>query len=125
MRSVRKSASSEAKVTKVNEAYARIWAVVKQLPRGCVATYGQIAEQAGYPRAARLAGYALHHLPDHSKLPWHRVLNAQGRLSFPEDSAAYREQKKRLAAEGVPMLAGRVDLARYRWRPRSEAPVLD
>lgn len=104
---------------------ARIWAALQRVPAGRVLTYGQLAEAAGYPRGARLAGQALKQLPRGSTLPWHRVLNAAGRLSFPEDSAAYREQKKRLAAEGVPMLSGRVDLARYRWRPRSEAPVLD
>ncbi|SER01491.1 O(6)-alkylguanine repair protein YbaZ [Solimonas aquatica] len=108
-----------------HQSYVRIWAQLKKIPRGRVVTYGQLAELAGLPRAARLAGYALHHLPENSRLPWHRVLNAQGRLSFPLDSEGYRRQQALLAAEGVVMLAGRVDLGRYRWQPRSAAPVLD
>lgn len=103
--------------------YARIHAVVRKIPRGRVATYGQVAAEAGYAKQPRLAGYALHHAP--AGLPWHRVLNAQGRLSLAPDSDAYRRQKALLEAEGVVFLGGRVDLARYRWQPRSAAPLLD
>lgn len=105
------------------DVYERIFAAVKKIPRGQVATYGQVAAEAGYPRQPRLAGYALHHAP--AGLAWHRVINAAGRISLPKGSAAYREQKRRLEAEGVVFLKGRVDLARQRWRVRSDAPVLD
>ena len=107
------------------ETYRRIWAVVKKIPRGCVATYGQVAEQAGFHKQPRLAGYAMHNVPPGSKIPWHRVINAQGRLSFPPGSGPYKEQKKRLQAEGLSFIGGRLNLAVYRWRPRSEAPLLD
>ena len=63
-------------------AYDRILAVVRRIPRGRVATYGQVAAAAGFPRAPRLAGYALHALPPGSPLPWHRVVGAGGRLSL-------------------------------------------
>jgi len=105
--------------------WARLWAAVRRVPRGKVATYGQIAAAAGLPRQARLAGYALHGLPRGSRVPWHRVINAQGRISFPPRSAPWREQRRRLEAEGVAFLGGRVDLARYGWQRSSEAPLLD
>lgn len=104
--------------------YARIWDVVRTIPRGSVATYGQVAAAAGLHKKARLAGYALHHTPSTVRLPWHRVLNAQGRISFPPRSGPYREQKRRLEAEGVVFLGGRVDLVRFGWRRRSDSPLL-
>jgi methylated-DNA-protein-cysteine methyltransferase related protein len=103
--------------------YRRIWAIVKRIPRGKVATYGQVAALAGLPKQARLAGYALHNTPPRTTLPWHRVLNAQGRISLPQPQA--REQRRRLEAEGVVFLGGRVDLARHRWQAGNAAPVLD
>ncbi|MEW5249268.1 MGMT family protein [Microbulbifer sp. 2201CG32-9] len=78
-------------------------------------TYGDLAEMAGYPRAARLAGQTLRKLPKGTKLPWHRVINAQGRISLPEPRAA--RQRELLEREGVTLLNGRVELGRYRWRP--------
>ena len=107
------------------DAYRRIWAAVKKIPRGRVATYGQVAAEAGFPKQPRMAGYALHHTPVNASLPWHRVINAAGRISLPPNSEGCREQKRRLEAEGVTFISGRVDLARFRWRSRSEAPVLD
>lgn len=117
--------SRQAKAPKTNPAYERIWAVVRKIPRGCVATYGQVAQEAGFKKQPRLAGYALFNTPPGSMLPWQRVINAQGKISFAPGSAPYREQKKRLEAEGVKFFGGKVDLARYRWRPRTEAPLLD
>jgi methylated-DNA-protein-cysteine methyltransferase-like protein len=100
--------------------HARIHTVVRRIPRGRVATYGQIAALAGMPRQARLVGYALHALPEHTPLPWHRVLGAGGRLSLMRLSpSGALTQRLRLEREGVDFDArGRVDLARYRWRPR-------
>jgi methylated-DNA-protein-cysteine methyltransferase-like protein len=94
----------------------RLLAVVDSIPRGSVATYGQVAREAGLPRHARLVGAVLGALPAKSSLPWHRVLNAQGRVS-PRDSRHCRAQRGLLEAEGVAFDArGRVDLARFRWR---------
>jgi methylated-DNA-protein-cysteine methyltransferase-like protein len=80
-----------------------------------VVTYGDLAEMAGLPRAARLAGQTLRKLPKGTKLPWHRVINAQGRISLPE-SAAQRQIEK-LQREGITLINGRVDLGKYRWCP--------
>jgi methylated-DNA-protein-cysteine methyltransferase-like protein len=103
----------------------KVWNTAKAIPRGRVTTYGQLAAAAGFPRAARLAGFALKNTPPGMKLPWHRVLNAQGKVSFPPRSAAWREQRRRLAAEGVAFIGGRVDLARYGWKSRRDSPLLD
>ncbi|HVT37185.1 MAG TPA: MGMT family protein [Nevskiaceae bacterium] len=107
------------------ESYQRIWDVVRKIPRGRVATYGQVAAEAGYPKQPRLAGYAMFNIPPRLKLPWQRVINAQGRISFPPRSERWRAQKKLLEAEGVVFLRGRVNLEKFLWRPRSVAPVLD
>ncbi|MFP5305821.1 MAG: MGMT family protein [Gammaproteobacteria bacterium] len=111
--------------TPLEEAYARIWAVVRRIPRGRVATYGQIAALAGFVRRPRLGGQAMRHAPADPKLPWHRVINAQGRISLPAGSSAAREQQRRLEAEGVRFIGTRIDLGRHRWRPGSDAPLLD
>jgi methylated-DNA-protein-cysteine methyltransferase-like protein len=107
------------------DSYELIWATIKKIPKGRVATYGQIAREAGFPKQPRLAGYALHHTPPGSKLPWYRVINSQGKISFPVGSEAFEKQKRLLEEEGVLFLKGRVDLARYQWRRNSDAPVLD
>ena len=104
--------------------WPRIWAVVRAVPAGRVATYGQVAALAGLPRHARLAGYALHGLPEDSDVPWHRVINAQGRVSQrsePGPSAGL--QRHLLEEEGVVFdLGGRVDLKRFRWDPDAADP---
>lgn len=106
-------------------AYEKIWAAIARIPRGKVATYGQIAALAGFPRQPRLAGYALANCPRNTKLCWQRVINAQGKISFPPRSAAYRKQKSLLEKEGVALTNGRVSLTRYRWKPLDESPLLD
>ncbi len=65
----------------VSSSYQRIYAVVRRVPKGQVATYGQVAALAGLPGNARLVGYAMHALPSHTKVPWHRVINAKGEVS--------------------------------------------
>ncbi|HEX5409991.1 MAG TPA: MGMT family protein [Gemmatimonadaceae bacterium] len=101
-----------------SDSHRRILAVVRRIPRGRVATYGQVALLAGLPRHARLVGYALHALQPDSAVPWHRVINAQGRVSpRAGQSAAETTQRIRLAAEGVRFDAsGRTSLKRYGWR---------
>lgn len=95
----------------------RIYATVDSIPRGRVATYGQIAREAGLGRKARMVGRALCNLPARNKLPWHRVMNASGRISArPGDGP--RAQRTLLEREGIEFDArGRVDLARFGWRP--------
>lgn len=100
-------------MAEASESYRRIWQAVREIPRGRVATYGQVAETAGLGKQARQAGYALHALPRDTDVPWHRVINAQGKLSFPPGSRPYKEQRRRLEAEGIVFLKGRIDLNRY------------
>ena len=95
----------------------RIWDTILDIPKGSVASYGQIAEIAGIPRGARQVGYALRHAPRDLQLPWHRVITASGKSAFETGSRPYRMQRDRLAEEGVPLLNGRVDMQQYRWQP--------
>jgi methylated-DNA-protein-cysteine methyltransferase-like protein len=95
-----------------------IYAVVRKIPRGRVATYGQIAALAGFPRAPRLAGYALYALPEGTSLPWHRVVGAGGRLTLGRLSpAGALTQRMRLEREGVTFDArGRVRMEMHGWK---------
>ncbi len=95
----------------------RIWQVVAAIPPGKVATYGQVAELAGLSRGARLVGRTLSQLPQGSTLPWFRVLNARGELSFPKNSAGWRRQRDKLKEDGVLLQKGRLNLRAYRWQP--------
>lgn len=106
------------------DAYPRIFAVVKRIPRGRVVSYAQVAQAADLPGRARMVGRALGDAGASPKLPWHRVINAQGRIALPKSSAAYFEQKSRLIAEGVCFDGDRVSFSRYGWK-RNAAPVLD
>ena len=82
--------------------------MVHGIPKGSVASYGQVAALAGLPRAARLVGSVLSHLPQGSKLPWHRVVNSSRKITFPEGSPHWREQRERLISEGVEFQKGRI-----------------
>lgn len=99
--------------------YDRIYAVVKRIPRGKVATYGQVAQLAGFSRGARLAGYALFRVAPDMDVPWQRVINAKGEIS----ESPFRQgndllQKVLLEAEGIVFDQNdRVSLAKYRWQP--------
>ena len=104
----------------------RIYAVVRRIPRGRVASYGQVAQLAGLPGHARQVGYALHALPEGSGVPWHRVINAQGRVSPRSEPGWDGLQRQLLEREGVHFDAsGRTTLARYQWRPRRARAVAD
>lgn len=99
-------------------AYDRIYRAVRRIPRGRVATYGDIAKLAGLPGRARQVGYALHALPNGSTVPWHRVINRAGKISLPPGAGGL-EQRLRLLAEGVRVdPGGRVSLAAHHWRAR-------
>lgn len=110
----------------------RILAVVSAIPCGQVLGYGEVAACAGLPGRARLVSWALKQAPPGSDLPWHRVLRANRSIAFPAGSAAYREQRKRLLAEGVKLVNGKAvdrrtdserrsenDLDRALWGPES------
>ena len=90
-----------------------IWETVKQIPKGKVATYGDVAMLSGLPGQQRLVGYALHNLPASSTIPWQRVINAQGRISLPRRTGGYRRQKKLLQEEGVVFSNETIDLDEY------------
>lgn len=98
----------------------RIYRAIMRIPRGRVATYGQIARAAGLPRCPRLVGRVLAELPARSDLPWHRVVNASGRISR-ADPAGVARQRRRLEQEGVSFTTrgksggGRIELVRFRW----------
>ena len=98
--------------------YASIYAVVAMIPRGRVATYGQIAELAGRPRQARQVGYALAALDPGTDVPWHRVVNARGEISLRSPSGGSALQRALLEREKVKFdSAGRIFLGRFRWSP--------
>jgi methylated-DNA-protein-cysteine methyltransferase-like protein len=99
--------------------YLRIWKVVERIPRGRVATYGQIAALAGRPSQARLVGYALHNTPEGMPIPWQRVINAKGSISFPPSHPHHHLQKKLLQAEGILFRRGSIDLERFGWRRKA------
>ena len=88
-----------------------IWDIISQIPPGQVSTYGNVARAAGLARGARQTGYALRIVPEELHLPWHRVVGAGGRISFPKSSRHYFEQARRLRSEGVMVRDGRVPLA--------------
>ncbi|WP_339476119.1 MULTISPECIES: MGMT family protein [unclassified Pseudomonas] len=94
-----------------------LYLTLAQVPAGKVVTYGQLAEMAGLGRAARWVGRTLSQLPNDTKLPWHRVLAAGGRISLPAGSASGDEQRARLRLEGISVLNNRVDIQRHGWRP--------
>lgn len=101
--------------------YARVYAVVRRVPAGRVATYGQVARVAGLGDHARMVGYALAALPNGTAVPWHRIINAQGTVSR-RRSGDTLSQRMRLEREGVAFDArGRTSLAKFGWRPRSGA----
>ena len=97
----------------------RIYAAVRRVPRGTVATYGQIAELAGLDGQARQVGYAMAALPSSSAVPWHRIINAAGRVSMRRaGEGSTLVQQRLLEREGVAFdEGGRVSLARFRWKP--------
>lgn len=106
-------------MTAATFSYAQIHQIVSHIPRGCVATYGQIAKLAGIPNGARSVGYALSALDDSSPVPWHRVVNAAGEISQRSIRSSMENiQRIRLEREGVVFDAnGRICLADFRWKP--------
>ena len=99
---------------------ARAVQIIRAIPRGKVASYGQVAVLAGSPHAARQVVRVLHSLSRLEKLPWQRVISSRGAISLPR-GGGFEQQRRLLRAEGVIVSpAGAVDLDRFRWRPRLE-----
>ncbi len=92
-----------------------VWQVVAKIPEGKVATYGQVAKISGYPSHARFVGTTLRNLPASTILPWYRVINAQGEISFPSGSEAYRRQQSLLESEGIVLVNSKISLRDYGW----------
>ena len=100
---------------KGNSVYDEIYAWVRRVPEGKVATYGQVARLAG-KCSARQVGYAMAAVPDGSGIPWHRIINSQGRISLRTGSEGHLMQRILLEAEGIVFSRdGKIDLAEYRW----------
>jgi methylated-DNA-protein-cysteine methyltransferase related protein len=98
--------------------YQIIWSVIRKIPYGRVASYGQIALLAGFEGMARQVGYALHATPPKSGVPWHRVINSQGRISLSGPSA--RLQRRLLQSEGILFsTAGKIDMKKFQWKKTS------
>ena len=104
--------------------YERIYEVIRRIPRGRVATYGQVAALVGLPNGARQVGYALSALDEDTCIPWHRVINAKGQISSRWDPVLEEDQRHRLEAEGVEFdNSNKVLLSRYRWNPQRRSRV--
>jgi methylated-DNA-protein-cysteine methyltransferase-like protein len=103
--------------TNDTELTRRIKRAIKRIPKGTVATYGQIAAMAGHPRAVRAVVWILHSSSVKAKLPWQRVINGRGTISL-QPGNGFEEQRALLEREGIVFeLGGSVDLDRYQWRP--------
>ncbi|MEE9278982.1 MAG: MGMT family protein [Myxococcota bacterium] len=103
----------------MSESYERIYRVVRRIPRGRVATYGQVARLAGFSNHARLVGYALHAI-EREDIPWQRVINARGEVSRRGVDGPDELQRELLEDEGVEFdLRGRIDLSRFGWKRRT------
>lgn len=100
--------------------FDRIYEVVKRIPRGRVATYGQIAAMVDNPRLSRVVGYALHVNPDPEHIPCFRVVNREGRVSKAFAFGGENMQIRLLEDEGIELENDRVDLERFLWRPDRE-----
>ena len=95
--------------------------IVAQIPCGKVATYGQVATLAGYPGRARQVGFALAGMPEEMDLPWHRVINAQGKISPRAHSKFHEFQHVLLEEEGIDFEGSRINLRKYLWNSTGEA----
>ena len=107
------SKPTTAKPEPPDDRYQRIWSVVAGIPAGSVLNYGEVARLAGMPGRARLVGRALGRAPKRMELPWHRVVNAQGAISFKAGSSTHRRQRELLEAEGVVFIDGKIDLEAF------------
>jgi methylated-DNA-protein-cysteine methyltransferase-like protein len=108
---------SSEKARNREERLQRIWQVINAIPPGRVCSYGDVARLAGLPNGARQTAWALRKLPRDTRIPWFRVINSQGKIAMPEGSSGYREQRRRLRAEGVSFGdSGRISSSDFWWK---------
>jgi len=104
-----------------NPSHIKIWQTVQLIPLGKVACYGQIADLAGLPGRARMVGKALSYVPEEGwkkqEVPWFRVINSQGKISFPVGSECFEQQKGKLQEEQVVVIGARIKLSQFQWQP--------
>ncbi len=108
-----------------NNSFEKIYEVVRQIPRGKVATYGQVAALAGNKRWSRVVGFALHVNPDEEHIPCYRVVNRFGQVSSAFAFGGENRQIALLEADGIPCPNGQVDLKQYQWERVSDAWIID
>lgn len=105
----------------MNKHYQQIWQTVQLIPKGKVASYGQIADLAGLPGKARLVGRSLGLVPtkgwNNNEVPWYRVINSQGKISFPVGSELFEKQKVLLLEEQVVVIGAKIKLTDFQWQP--------
>lgn len=102
--------------------FRKVVLLIKRIPSGKVATYGQIAALAGKEQGSRGVAWILHSCSTAYQLPWHRVINSQGKISFPSDTRNYRIQKKRLEQEGVEMNSSKkYNMEKYQWKKKARS----
>lgn len=104
--------------TTATEFSKKVFQVIRAVPKGKVATYGQIAALAGKPQGSRGVGWLLHSSTKTQGLPWQRIIKSGGRLSFPQGTSAYQKQKRLLEKEGVVFENGRVNLNDFQWKKK-------
>ncbi|WP_354668338.1 MGMT family protein [Colwellia sp. E2M01] len=101
--------------------YQRIWQTVQQIPQGKVSSYGKVADLAGLPGKARLVGKSLGKIPKSGwrgkPVPWFRVINSQGKISFPLGGEQFERQKQHLQAENVVVIGNKIKLKDFEWQP--------
>ena len=102
---------------KQREIDERIWQQVALIPPGKVASYGQIAKLAGFPRGARMVGRSLGRAPAELELPWHRVIRSGGQIAMRPGSNAFKKQAQRLIEEGVAVVGGKISMNHFQWEP--------
>lgn len=104
-----------------NQSHLKIWRTVQLIPEGKVASYGQIADLAGLPGRARLVGKCLGYVPkegiDGKPVPWFRVINSAGKISFPQGCKHFDRQKQHLQDEQVVVIGARIKLKEFQWQP--------
>jgi methylated-DNA-protein-cysteine methyltransferase-like protein len=106
-------------ITVVSDFTKKVLKIIAEIPEGRVATYKQIAILSGKPQASRGVSWILHSCSTKYKLPWHRVLNSSGRISFEKGTHNFRQQKKRLEREGVVLSPdGELELSRFQWKKK-------
>ncbi len=102
----------------------KIWLIVGMIPTGSVSSYGKVADLAGLPGRARYVSKALKLAPEALNLPWHRVINSQGKISFKQNSQPFQTQTELLRLEGVEVNGGKIILSKFEWKPDMAMLVL-